>query len=104
MYKKEKEKEKKKKKENIWEQWLACTCITRLHIWAESVLGHLPIPCWLAGEEFPFSLPKSLSSISLPSKQTKLFLILGSELALLLVARGESAALTVLIVEPDLTL
>ncbi|KAL5991475.1 hypothetical protein ACLOJK_012384 [Asimina triloba] len=65
--------------------------------------GHLPR--WLAGEDRP---PRSLatsSSISLPSKQWALLLTLCSELALLLVARGESKMLAVLLlVEPDLTL
>lgn len=58
------------------------------------------------GEEFPLSLPKSwLSSISLPSKIKELLLTLGSELALLLVAKGESVTLTVLLLlDPDLTL
>lgn len=65
--------------------------------------GHRP--CRLVGEEFPLSLPTSLSSISLPSRQNEILLTLGSELALLLVARGESEMLTVLLfVDPDLTL
>lgn len=51
----------------------------------------------------PLSLPKWLS-ISLSSKQNELF-TLGSEPALLLVARGESDTLRVLLlVEPVLTL
>ncbi|KAK9215215.1 hypothetical protein WN944_007219 [Citrus x changshan-huyou] len=46
-----------------------------------------------------------MSSSSLPSKIKELLLALGSELALLLVARGESVTLTVLLfVDPDLTL
>lgn len=74
-----------------------------MHIWVVDLYGH--IPCWLADEEFPLSNPKSLSSISLPSRQGELFLRLGSELALLLVARGDSVALTVLLfAAPDLTL
>lgn len=57
------------------------------------------------GEEFPLSLLRSLYSISIPSMQNELLLTLGSELALLLVARGESETLTVLLfVDPDLTL
>lgn len=60
------------------------------------------LPRWLVGDELPLSLPKSLlHSISISSKQEKLLLTLGSELALLLVARGESETL---FVEPDLTL
>lgn len=56
-------------------------------------------PCRVA-EEFPCSLPTSL-----PSKQTEALLTLGSELALLLVARGESELLIVLLfVGPDLIL
>lgn len=57
--------------------------------------GHLPR--WLAGEEFPLSLPRSISSISHPSKLTGMLLTLGSELALLHVARGESIAPIVLL-------
>lgn len=59
------------------------------------------LPCML-----PLSLPTSSSS-SLPSKQRPLLLTLNSELALLLVARGESETLTVLLLVlagPDLTL
>ena len=74
-----------------------------MHIWIVDLYGH--IPCWLAGEKFPLSNPKSLCSISLPSRQGELFLRLGSELALLLVARGESVALIdLLFAVPDLTL
>lgn len=66
-------------------------------------LGQLT--CWLVGEEIPLSLLISLSSISLPSIKNELLLTLGSELAVLLVARGESQTLKVLLfVDPDLTL
>jgi hypothetical protein len=61
---------------------------------------HLP----RRGDRPPLSLPISSSS-SIPSKQRPLLLILTSELALLLVARGESETLTVLLLAgPDLTL
>lgn len=63
------------------------------------------LTCWLVGEEIPLSLLISLSSISLPSINNELLLTLGSELAVLLVARGESQTLKVLLfVDPDLTL
>lgn len=63
------------------------------------------LTCWLVGEEIPLSLLISLSSISLPSIKNELLLTLGSELAVLLVARGESQTLKVLLfVDPDLTL
>lgn len=58
-----------------------------------------------AGEDLPpFSLLRSSSS-SLPSKHSILLFTLCSELALLLVARGESETLTcLLLIGPDLTL
>ncbi|KAJ6311883.1 hypothetical protein OIU77_013603 [Salix suchowensis] len=56
------------------------------------------------GDRPPLSLPISSSS-SIPSKQRPLLLTLTSELALLLVARGESETLTALLLAgPDLTL
>lgn len=58
----------------------------------------------LEGDRPPRSLPISSSS-SLPSKQRPLLFTLTSELALLLVPRGESETLIVLLrVGPDLTL
>lgn len=48
-------------------------------------------------EEFPLSLPRSISSTSHPSKLRGMLLTLGSELALLHVARGESIAPVVLL-------
>lgn len=58
----------------------------------------------MRGDRPPLSLPIS-SSISLASKQRPLLLTLISELALLLVARGESETLTVLLRDgPDRTL
>lgn len=57
----------------------------------------------LAGDRIPLSLLTS-SSISGPSRQRALLLTLTSELALLLVASGESETLTVLLGGPDLTL
>lgn len=64
--------------------------------------GHLAMKT--AGEHLPpFSLVRS-SSISFPSRQIVLLLTLCSELAVLLVARGESETPTVLLlVGPDLT-
>lgn len=60
---------------------------------------------YITMRESPLSLLLSLSSTSLPSKQLELLLTLSSELALLLVARGESETLTdLLFVPPDLTL
>lgn len=66
----------------------------------------LYLPWWPAGDESPLSLPQSLlHSISISSTQKELLFTLGSELALLLVARGESETLiVVLFVELDLTL
>lgn len=62
------------------------------------------LPGWLA-DQFPCSLRASLTSASLPSKQVNALLTLGSELALLLVARGESELLVALFfVPPDLIL
>lgn len=62
------------------------------------------LPRILAGDRPPRSLPISSSS-SLPSKQMPLLLTLISELALLLVASGESETLIVLLrAGPDLTL
>lgn len=63
------------------------------------------LPRTLVGDLTPLSLLIS-SSNSPPSKQRALLLTLTSELALLLVARGESETLTVLLrgVGPDLTL
>ena len=62
------------------------------------------LPCTLAGDRPPLSLPIS-SSTPLTSKQRPLLFTLTSELALLLVARGESETLTVLLrAGPDLTL
>lgn len=57
------------------------------------------------GDRPHLSMPISSSS-SLPSKHSPLLLTLTSELALLLVARGESETLTVLVrvLCPDLTL
>ena len=53
----------------------------------------------------PFSLPISSFPNSIPSKEWITLLTLGSELALLLVAKGESETLAVrLFVGPDLTL
>lgn len=61
------------------------------------------LPRTLVGDRPPLSLP--LSSISHPSKQRPLLFTLTSELALLLVARGESETLIVLLrAGPDLTL
>lgn len=84
---------------------MGCSLIIMLVELLHAEMGHLQL-CWLTGEEFPLSLPKSwMSSSSLPSKIKELLLTLGSELALLLVARGESVTLTVLLfVDPDLTL
>lgn len=62
------------------------------------------LPRMLEGDRPPRSLTIS-SSCSLPSKQRPLLFTLTSELALLLVARGESETLIVLLlVGPDLTL
>lgn len=62
------------------------------------------LPRTLAGDLTPLSLLIS-SSISFPSTQRALLLTLTSELALLLVANGESETLTVrLLAGPDLTL
>lgn len=62
------------------------------------------LPRTLAGDLTPLSLLIS-SSISFPSTQRVLLLTLTSELALLLVANGESETLIVrLLVGPDLTL
>lgn len=66
------------------------------------------LPRTLAGDRAPLSLLMS-SSISLPSMHTTLLLTLTSELALLLVASGESGTLIDLLVlplvgGPDLTL
>lgn len=64
----------------------------------------LHLPRMLAGDLTTLSLLTS-SSISLASAHSALLLTLTSELALLLVARGESETLSVLLlVDPDLTL
>lgn len=71
-------------------------------MWDNRTPNHY-LPRTLAGDRPPLSLP--LSSTSLPSKQMPLLFTLTSELALLLVARGESETLTVLLrAGPDLTL
>lgn len=62
------------------------------------------LPCKLVGDRIPLSLLTS-SSTSFPSTQRALLLTLTSELALLLVASGESKTLiALLLVGPDLTL
>lgn len=62
------------------------------------------LPRTLAGDRPPLSLPIS-SSTSLPSKHRPLLFTLTSELALLLVATGESETLIALLrAGPDLTL
>lgn len=76
-----------------------CICMIR-KVQTPGLNYHLPC----TGDRPPLSLPTS-SSNSIPSKLIPFLLILISELALLLVACGESETLTVLVcVRPDLTL
>ncbi|CAL9187928.1 unnamed protein product [Musa hybrid cultivar] len=81
---------------SAWDAWFSCASNQVL----QCSISRIPT----AGEHLPpFSLVRS-SSISFPSRQLVLLLTLCSELAVLLVARGESETPTVLLlVGPDLT-